>query len=47
MLKQADRHVVTRAIVSLVLIVASIAYVALSPQFAYADEVKSLMAFKC
>lgn len=40
MLKQADRHVVTRAIVSLVLIVASIAYVALSPQFAYADEVK-------
>lgn len=40
MLKQADRHVVTRAIVSLALIVASIAYVALSPQFAYADEVK-------
>lgn len=40
MLKHADRHVVTRAIVSLALIVASIAYVALSPQFAYADEVK-------
>lgn len=40
MLKQTDRHVVTRAIVSLALIVASIALVALSPQFSYADEVK-------
>lgn len=40
MLKQADRHVVTRAIVSLALIVVSIALVALSPQFSYADEVK-------
>lgn len=40
MFKQTDRHVVTRAIVSLALIVASIALVALSPQFAYADEIK-------
>lgn len=40
MLKQTDRHVVTRAIVSLALIVASIALVALSPHYSYADEVK-------
>lgn len=40
MLKQTDRHVVTRAIVSLALIVSSIALVALSPHYSYADEVK-------
>lgn len=40
MLKQIDRHVVTRAIVSPALIVAPIALVALSPHYSYADEVK-------
>lgn len=40
MLKQAARHVVTRAIVLLALMVASIALVAPSTQCAYADEMK-------
>lgn len=40
MLKQTDQHVVTRAIVSLALIVAFIALAALPLQCAYADEIK-------